>query len=73
MEQQMNSLKKTARLAGLLYLAMAIPAPFGLLYIPSKIIVQGDAAATANNMLANEFLFRTGIVSHLFCAIIFLF
>ncbi len=73
MENKEHSLKKTARLAGLLALVMGIPAPFALLYVPSKIIVSGDAAATANNMLANEFLFRAGIVAHLFHVIVFIF
>jgi Domain of unknown function (DUF4386) len=61
----MNTNKKTARLAGLLYFIMAIIAPFGIMYVPSQIMVWEDAAATANNILANEFLFRTGIVSDL--------
>lgn len=72
MENKRYSLKKTARLAGLLGLVMGIPVPFSLLYVPSQIIVSGDAAATANNMLAKEFLFRAGIVGHLFSAIMFL-
>ncbi len=68
-----NSDKKNARIAGLLYLLLAIIAPYGVMYVPSKTIVRGDAVATANNILANEFLFRTGIVSHLISVIIFLF
>jgi hypothetical protein len=43
------------------------------MYVPSKIVVQGDAVATANNILANEFLFRTGIVSFLICNLIWVF
>jgi len=69
----MNLNKKTAKLAGLLYLILAIIAPYGLMYVPSKIVVWGDAAATANNILANEFLFRTGIVSNLIGEVIFMF
>jgi hypothetical protein len=55
------TLKKTARYAGILYLLVAIIAPFGLMYIPSKIIVWDNASATVNNMLDKEFLFRIGI------------
>ena len=59
----MNPTKKTARLAGLLYLIWVITGVYGVFYIPPHTIVQGDAAATAGKILANEFLFRTGIVN----------
>jgi hypothetical protein len=52
-----------ARIAGLLYLIMTVCAPFSMMYIPSNIIVSGDAAATANNLIASESLFRIGFVS----------
>ena len=68
----MDSIKRTARLAGLLYMLMAIPAAFGLLYVPGRLIVHGDAAATAQNLLASESLFRLGIASELFSVVIFL-
>lgn len=59
----MNSIKNTARLAGILYLLIAVLAPFSILYIPSMLIVPGDAATTASNILASEGLFRLGIVA----------
>ncbi len=59
----MNSPKKTARIAGLLILITAVFAPFSMLYVPSNIIVPGDAATTANNIMASEGLFRLSIVS----------
>jgi hypothetical protein len=40
---------------------------FGIIYVPSRLIVSGNAAATANNILASERLFRLGIVSELIC------
>jgi Domain of unknown function (DUF4386) len=55
-----------ARVAGLLYEGANLPAPFALLYLPSRLIVRGDAAATANNIMASESLFRLGIVANLF-------
>ena len=55
-----------ARVAGALYLVSNIFAPFTLLYLPSLFIVRGDAAATANHILASESLFRLGIVGNLF-------
>ena len=68
-----NSTKKAARVAGLLYLATCIPAPFSLLYVPGKLIVAGNAAATAKNILASEGMFRLGIAGQLVSAIAFLF
>lgn len=55
-----------ARVAGTLYLLANIIAPFTLLYLPSIFIVRGDAAATAGNIIASEWLFRLGIVGNLF-------
>ncbi len=55
-----------ARVAGFLYVMANLPAPFALLYIPSQLIVRGDATATANNIMASESLFRLGIVLNLF-------
>jgi hypothetical protein len=57
----MNSTKRNARVAGLIYLSLALTAPFSLIYIPRTLIVRGNAAATANNITAHESLFRLGI------------
>ena len=62
----MPATKRDARIAGLLYILMALPAPFALIYLPAKLIVRGDANATANNVLAHETLFRAGIFGELF-------
>ena len=69
----MNSTKKTARIAGLLYLVNAVTGFFSIIYVPSKLIVSGNAAATARNILASERLFRVGIASELICAVEFIF
>ena len=61
----MNSIQKTARLSGVLYLALAALSAFGLVYVPSMIIVPGDTAATATNIVTSESLFRLGFVSNL--------
>ena len=63
MEEKINSIKKTARIAGLLTLMIVAIAPFSMLYVPSTLIVPGDAATTANNIMASEGLFRLGMVS----------
>ena len=68
----MNETKKAARLAGFIYLSMIIVAPFCLLYIPSKLIVRGNAAATAGNILAHETMFRLSIFGDLIGQIIFI-
>jgi hypothetical protein len=46
----MSSHKNPGRFAGLLYLLASIPGAFALIYVPSKLIVHGDATATANNI-----------------------
>ena len=69
----MEPKKSTARLAGLLYFLLSIQAPIALLYVPSHIIVKDNAAATTNNILSHEFLYRLSIVSQLISAVIFLY
>jgi len=55
-----NSIQKTARFAGILYLIITVAATIAHFYVPSNIIVPRDAAATANNIMNNETLFRVG-------------
>ena len=50
----MHPTDKAARVAGAVYLSMTLTAPFSLLYVPTKLIVQGNPTATANNILSNE-------------------
>ncbi len=73
MKERIISLKKTARLAGLLYLILGITGFYGIMYVPMQIIVSGNIADTSGNIIANEFLFRTGVASHLISVISFLF
>jgi hypothetical protein len=68
----MHPTKKAARIAGAIYLSMAVTAPFSLIYIPRTLIVRGDATATASKILAHETLFRLGIVADLITAVIFI-
>ncbi len=60
-----------ARVAGLLYLIGSVAGVFGILYGPS-LIVPGDAAATARNILDSESLFRLSIVSALVDQMVFI-
>jgi Domain of unknown function (DUF4386) len=54
-----------ARLAGLLYLVIVVAGLFAELVVRAGVIESGDAAATAQNILANEGLFRLGFVADL--------
>ena len=61
----MNSTKNPGRFAGLLYVLTSIVGFFAMMYVPDEIIVHGNAAATASNILAHEMLFRLGIAGEL--------
>jgi hypothetical protein len=69
----MNSTKKTARIAGLLYLVNAVTGFFSIIYVPSRLFVSGNAAATAHSILASERLFRFGIAAEVICAVEFIY
>ena len=67
----MTSLKRTARIAGLWYLAFSLGA-FYLLYVPSQTIVNHDSAATAARVLGHETLFRWGMLAETLGVMIFI-
>jgi len=56
----MKSIQRTARFAGLLYLIITVAAIIAHIYMPSTLIVAGDAAATAENITNSQALFRVG-------------
>lgn len=58
-------LKRTARLAGLLFLLWIVSGFYDMFYVSPKIFVSGDPVASAQNILKYETLFRTGIFSGL--------
>src|SRR5213082_3026796 len=68
----MHPTVKAARIAGAIYLSMVFTAPFSLIYVPSKLIVRGNAAATADNILAHETMFRLSIFGDLIGQVIFI-
>ncbi|HWC69782.1 MAG TPA: DUF4386 domain-containing protein [Actinomycetota bacterium] len=58
-----GSVKRTARIAGVLYLVIFIVAPFPFLLGRASLVVTGDAAATAENIIESETVFRVGMVA----------
>ena len=54
--------KSYARIAGILYLVIAVFGAFSIGYVPSVIIVADNPGATASNLMANIGLFRAGIL-----------
>lgn len=68
----MTAEKPLARIAGVLYLIVAVCGSFAELYVRSGIVVPGDAAATADNIRASATLFRFGFVADLVQATCFL-
>src|ERR1700680_5022893 len=69
MEKQTSiaSQSKAARLAGLLFLIAMATGLFAEFYVrfPSALIVSGDAAKKASNIMANERLYRIGIANNI--------
>lgn len=62
-------MRNQGRVAGLWYLVMVLVGPIRLLYIPSKLFVDGNATATAANIAAHVTLFRWGIAADLVGAV----
>ena len=68
----MNSPKRLARIAGVLYLLNAILSAFAY-FMEKKVYVSGDAAATARNVVAHSGLVRAAVVADLFQATVWVF
>jgi hypothetical protein len=61
-EAEINSANKTARAAGFLYLIIFCLGVFAELFVRQNLILPGDAAATINNIMASESLFRLSLL-----------
>ena len=59
------NVQRYARVAGVLFLISLVAGGFGEAYVPGKLIVSGDAAATAANLKNFDFLYRLGFASFL--------
>ncbi len=68
----MHPTEKTARVAGLLYLLVTLTGMFALMYVPGRLFVRGNSAATANNILAHQTLFLSDIVVGLVSELLFI-
>lgn len=66
------SRRSLARTAGILYLIVVLTGTFSIGYVPSQLFVRGDAAATVANIVAQETLYRQGIVAGFVCYSAFL-
>jgi hypothetical protein len=64
-----KSLQRTARVAGLAFLLVLIGYTLSWIFVYAKLIVPGNAVATAQNIMAHELLFRIGIAGDLMIAI----
>ena len=58
--------KRDARIAGWIYFLFVLAGPFCLMYVPGKIMVAGNAPATAANVLAHDTLLRVSVLVWLF-------
>src|SRR5579871_6270224 len=66
----MNPGRNPGRVAGLWYLLVIVFGTGYLVYIPNKLFVHGNAAATISNLVSHEWLFRLGMVDELLCAML---
>ena len=66
------SIQRTARIAGLLYLILAICGGFAEFTVRQGMVVAGNAAATVSNIVAAESTFRLGVVSELIGQVVFI-
>src|ERR1700757_3535058 len=69
----MSFTRNPGRFAGLLYVLTSIIGFFAMGYVPGKVIVHGNAAATASNISAHETLFRLGVAGAIIGQAAFIF
>jgi hypothetical protein len=64
-----TALRRQARMAGVLYLIVIVAGIFAEIVVRDSLIVAGDAAATAHNLMTHEPLYRWGGAAEL-CALV---
>ena len=65
--------RNPGRVVGFWYLLLVLLGPLRLIYIPNKLFVHDNAAATASNIAAHQWLFRFGMLSDLAGAVVLIF
>jgi hypothetical protein len=55
--------RRQARLAGLLYFLVALIAPYGLMVVPARLLVAGDAQATAQRIATSPGVLHLGMAT----------
>lgn len=68
----MLSKNTLAHISGLTYLVLILTGIFGLVYVPSRLIVWENPELTIANIKEFDFLFRLGITSEIICFLAFL-
>ena len=58
-----NQEKAYSKMAGLIYLIIAVVGGFSIGYMPTVIVAKGNAALTFQNLIENQVLFRWGIAA----------
>ena len=58
-----------ARSAGLLYLIVIVAGVFAEIFVRGGLVVSGDAAATAHNIMTHELLYRSGFAAELIACV----
>jgi hypothetical protein len=61
----LTSIQMYARVAGIVFLLAVVAGTIGEAVVPSMLVVPGDAAASARNIVANDLLFRLGFVAYI--------
>lgn len=64
--------KSTVSLLRILYPAWMLIAIFSLMFVPSLVVIKGDALQTAKNLASNELIFRIGFVGSMITQILFI-
>jgi len=60
-----SSAQRYTRAAGVMFLISFLAGSFGEYYVPTKLLVAGNAAATVSNIVNHETLFRLGFAAYL--------
>lgn len=71
MEKQSHNRVRLARNTGLVYLVVVITGMFSLAYVPKQLVDWESAETTLQNLLAEEALFRHGILAGILCYVAF--